>query len=192
EAPRQFAGLRLEQPTQREAQEVEFGAARRKQEIALVAAPIAGPVQLGSVRSDDAAHIMAGGEGRGAEIARCRQEIAKLDPLIAAYARDRRFAATIGDGEIVDHLPLEAALIVKNVVRNVETFGDAPRIGDVLAGAARTLTPDGDAVVVKLQRNAHDLETALDQEGGGDRRIDPARHRDDDATVGRVSGKIKL
>src|SRR5207253_10451956 len=86
EMPRQRAGLRLRKLAQREAQEIEFRARRRKQEIALVAYRIPSPVQFGSVRPNDAAHIMAGGEGRGTEIAGGLQKIAKLDPLIAADA----------------------------------------------------------------------------------------------------------
>jgi hypothetical protein len=49
--------------------------------------------------------------------------------------------------------------------------------------------PDRGAVVVKLQRDADDLEALLDQQSRSHRRIDATRHRDDDAVVGGVSSE---
>ena len=71
-----------------------------------------------------------------------------------------------------------------------QDIGDARRVADVLAGTTRTLASDCGAMVVKLQRDADDLETPLDQQSRGYRRIDAARHRDNDAVVGRVSGEV--
>src|SRR5713226_2208554 len=135
---------------------------------------------------------MAGGERRGAEIARGRQKIAKLDPLIAADAGDRRLAAAIAISEIVDDLPLEPALVIENVMGDAETLCDAPGIGDVLASAARALAPRSRAMVVELQRDADDLKAALHQQGRRHRRINPARHRDDHAMVSRTAGEVEI
>src|SRR5271167_4816992 len=106
----------------------------REQEIALVAGRIGRPAELGSVRPDCPAHIMPGGERRGAELARGPEQIAKLDPLIAPDARDRGLAAAIGFGEILDHFFAEPALVIEYVMRDAEAIGDAPCVADVLAG----------------------------------------------------------
>ena len=104
---------------------------------------------------------MPGRECRSAEIARGGQQIAKLDPLVAADARDRGLAAAIGLGEILDHVRAKAALVIEHVMGDAEPLGDARRVVDVLAGAARALAPDRRAVVVELQGDADDLKAAL-------------------------------
>src|SRR5208282_6053096 len=167
-------------------------AGRRKQKITLVAGGIGRAVQLGSVRPHCPAHIMPGGECRGAEFARGLQQITKLDALIAPDARDRCLAAAIGFGEIIDHFFAEPALVIEHVMRDAETVGDVPSVADVLAGAAGTLAPNRGAVVVKLQCDADDLDAPLDQESRGHRRIYTPRHRDDDAVVGGVSGEVEV
>jgi hypothetical protein len=112
---------------------------------------------------------MPGGECGGPEIPRRAQQIAKLDPLIATNARDRRFATAIRFSEILDDLSAEPTLVIQHVMGNTKAGGDAPRVADVLAGAARALPPDGGAVIVELQGDADDLKAALDQEGSGHR-----------------------
>src|SRR5207244_3588308 len=47
-------------------------------------------------------------------------------------------------------------------------------------------------MVVKLQGDADDFKAALDQERRGHRRINPARHRDDDAMVSRIAGEVEI
>jgi hypothetical protein len=74
-------------------------------------------------------------------------------------------------------------------MRDAEAVGDAPCVADVLAGTTCPLTPDRGAVVVKLQRDADDLEAPLDQQSRSHRRIDPTRHRDDNAVVGGASNE---
>src|SRR5271156_5184200 len=61
EMPGQRTGLVLGQPAQRKTQEIEFGARRRKQEIALVSGGVSGAMQLRSVGSGQPARIVSGG-----------------------------------------------------------------------------------------------------------------------------------
>ncbi len=75
---------------------------------------------------------------------------------------------------------------------DAETLGDPRCVMDVLAGAAGALSSERGAVVVELQSNADDFEPAFDQKGRNDRRIDAARHGDDDAMIGRVAGEIEI
>src|SRR5687767_6410092 len=95
---RHGAGLVLGQPAQRKAQKIELVAGGAVEEIALVARGVAGPVQFRSVRPGDAAGVMPGGEGAGAEVAGGAEQVAELDPLVAPDARHRRLAAAVAVG----------------------------------------------------------------------------------------------
>lgn len=70
---------------------------------------------------------------------------------------------------------------------NSKLSGYAPGIVDVLSGTACTLSPDGLAMIVKLERDADGIITSRLDERGRDRGIDTARHRADDADRGRVA-----
>jgi hypothetical protein len=127
--------------------------------------------------------IVPGGESVGAELPGGRQQIGELDRLVAGDARDRRFAGNIALGEGIDHRLAEPLLVVQHIMRNAERLGDAARVGDVLAGATGADTMRRGAVVVELQRHADDIVALALQQAGNDRRIDAARHRDNDAGV---------
>ena len=133
---------------------------------------------------------MTGRERGGAELAGGIEEVVELHRLVAGDARHRRLAGDIALGELVDHRLPEALLIVEHVVRNRERFGHAPGVVDVLPGAARALPVGRRAMIVELQRDADDVVAGVLQKPGDDRRIDPARHRDDDAGSGRIAGKV--
>src|SRR6516162_1082369 len=190
--PCRCAGLVFGEPAEREAQKIELRARRCKQKITLVSASVPRPVQLGSVRPHHPAHVMPGGERRSTEMTCGAKQIAELDPLIAANARDWRFAAAIGFGKIVDYFRAKAALVIQHVMRNAEPVGNACRVADVPAGAAHALPPDRGAVVVELQGDADNLVAVLDQEGRGHRRIDAARHRDNDPVVRRAAWEVEI
>ena len=81
-------------------------------------------MQFGAVPAPDAPHIMPGSQRRGAEVARRLQQIAKLDPLIAADAGDGGFAAGVAVDEIVDHGGAKPALIVEHIMRDAEALGN--------------------------------------------------------------------
>ena len=64
-----------------------------------------------------------------------------------------------------------------------EPVGDLAGIGNILAGAAGAGLARGDALVIELQGDAHDVVALLLQERRRDRQIDAARHRDHHAGV---------
>ena len=168
EAFGEFPGRRLARHgAKREAQQIELRPGGGEEEIALVPGRIGGAVELGPRRADLAPHVMPGRQRVGAEVARGGQEIAELDGLVAADARDRGLAAEIGIGEIVDDLGAEAGLVIEHVMGDGEPLRHLPRIVDVLAGAARPGPGPRGAVIVKLQGDADDLIALLDQQRGG-------------------------
>ena len=93
-------------------------------------------MQLGTGRADQPAHIMAGDEARRAQLSGGRQQIAKLDGLVARNAWNRRLAAEIGIGKWLDNRLAELRFIVEHVVRNTQRIGDPAGIVDVLSRAA--------------------------------------------------------
>src|SRR5438270_8913289 len=141
-------------------------------------------MEFGPARAGDPAGIMSGGERRGAEIPRHTQQIAELDALIAADARYRRLASGVAVDKIVDDRSPEAALVIEHIMGNAEALGDPGGVVNVAPGTAGTAASRGGAVVVELQSNPDDFKPALDQQGRGHRRVDPAGHRDDHPVAG--------
>ena len=158
---------------------------RAEQEIALVARRIGAAMQLGPGLAPQPLHIVAGRQRLGAELARRPEQVAELDRAVAGDARHRRLAARVGIGERLHHLGAKAAFVVEHVVRDGEPVGDLAGIGNILAGAAGAGLARGDALVVELQGDAHDVVALLLQERRRDRRIDAARHGDHHAGVAR-------
>jgi len=131
------------------------------------------------------------GERRRTEIARCVQEIAKLHALIAADTRKRRLACGIRRGEILHDRMAETLLVVENIMRNADEVGDTARVVNILTGAAGALALDRLAVIVELQRDAHDVVALLLQKRGRDGRIDAARHGDNHPRLLGASREIE-
>ena len=129
------------------------------------------------------AHIVTGRQRVGAQVAGGVQQVAELDPLVAADTGDRRFAAQVAVGEIVHHALREPVLVIEDVMGDADPVGHLPRIVDVLAGAARSLAAHRHAVVVKLEGDPDHVVTLLTQKGGGDGGVDTAGHGDHDAGV---------
>ena len=175
-----------------EAQEVELRRGGGEEEVALVPAAIDRAVQLGPGGAHDAPRIVAGGERVRAEIAGERQQVAELDALVAAHAGDRRLAAQVGLGEVLDHRFAEARLVVEDVVADAEPVRDPAGVVDVLAGAAGAGPGARRAVRIEAERDAHDLVARLGEQGGGDRRIDAARHRHRDARLAPRPGDAEV
>src|SRR5580658_2554347 len=134
---------------------------------------------------------MPGRQYRGTEVARGLQQIAEFYRLIAFHTRHRRLADDVAFGETVDHRFLETVLVVEDVMRNADARGHRAGVMDVAPGAAGTLAVSRRAMVVELQRDADDVVTGLRQQCRGDRRIDAARHGDNDARVGGPALKIE-
>ena len=172
------------QAAQREAQVVQLFGRGGEQEIALVAVGVGGAVQLGPRGAHVAADVVAGRHRLRTKVAGDIQQVAELHRLIASDAGDRRLTAQVGVGEVLDHLVLEAAFVVEDVVRNVQALGGGARVMDVLARAAGALLLDRRAVIVELQGHAHHVVAGLGQQGGGHGRIHPARHGGHDPAAG--------
>ena len=140
-------------------------------------------MQLGPRLAHHALHVVAGRQRLGAELARRPEQVAELHRAVAGDAGHRRLAAHVGIGERLHDLGAEAAFVVEHVVRDGEPLGDLAGVLDVLAGAAGAGLADGDAMVIELQGDAHDVVALLLQQRRRDRRIDAARHRDHHAGV---------
>ena len=192
EFARKLARLRLAALAEREAQNIELLARGAEQEIALVALFLARAEQAAAAfgqrpRRD----VMSGRQNFGAQLACGDQEIVEFDRHVAFDAGHRRLAVDIAFGEAVDHRFLEAALVVEHVMRNADALGDAARVVDVLSGAAGALAVRRRAVVVELQRHADDVIALGLEQRSGHRRVDAARHGDDDAGVLRAAVDIE-
>src|SRR5204862_324362 len=102
------------------------------------------------------------------------------DPLIAADARDRRFASGVAVDKIVNHGNPEATLVIEHIMRDAEALGDPGSIIDVAAGAAGAFAPRGRAMIVELQSDADNFKPAVEHEAGvgnGLERLRFADHR---------------
>ena len=135
---------------------------------------------------------MAGRQHLRAKVARGDEQVAEFDRHIAVDAGHRRLAGHIALGEAIDDRFLEAALVVEHVMRNADALGNAARVIDVPTRATRALAVRGGAVVVELQRDAdHVVALGLEQRSRH-RRIDAARHGDDNPQIGRASCRERV
>ena len=154
---RHRAGLVLVHLAQWKPQPLQLIGGGCEKKITLVPTAVGGAVQFDAGVSHHSARVMAGRQSIGAEFGGGFEQVAKLDRLIASYARNGRFSAQIGGGEIVDHLGLEAAFVIEDVVGNFQGVRDPARVADVLACAAGALAADRSTVIVELQGDADDL-----------------------------------
>jgi hypothetical protein len=191
EIARKLACLGLGLIAKREAQKVELRARGGEQEIALVAAFLAGAIErTRPIGKPARRNIVPGRQNLGAKFTRRIEQIAELDGAIAVDAWHRRLARHVTLRKTVDHRFLEAAFIVEHVVRNADLFGDAARIVNVVTGAAGALAVNGGTMIVELQGHADDIVAFGFQHGRSDRRIDTAGHGNDHARVLRPSRDV--
>ena len=169
----------LADPAQGEAQEGKLLFGRRVEEIALVARGIDRAVQFDAAGTVDPAHIMAGRQAIGAELARHGEQIGELRPHVAQDAGDRRAPGEIVVGEALDHFLAEARFVIEDIVSDAQPVGDRARVADIVARTACPLAAGGGAVIVKLQRHADNFRAARRRQRGHDRTVDAARHGDD-------------
>ena len=192
EALRVRAHTLLRHVAEGKAQEFKLLLRGGEEEVTLIPGAIDRPVELGSLRSRHAPHIVARGERIRAEVAGERQQVAELHPLVAAHAGDRRLAAQVGVGEVVDHRLLEARLEVEHVVADTEPVRDAAGIVDVLPGAAGAGARPRPARRIELERDADHLVARFRQQRCGDRRIDAAGHGDHHARLAARLGEAEI
>ena len=135
---------------------------------------------------------MAGGEAIGAQFAGEGDQIGELDPLVAQAARHRGAAQRIFVGEAVDHAGAEAAFVVEHIMGDAQAVGDHLGVVNVLPRAARAGALHRFAMIVKLERDPDHLGAGLRGQRGGDRRVDPARHGDDDPRCAGRASKAEI
>src|SRR5580692_12350869 len=117
---------------------------------------------------------MAGGDDVEAETMRAFEQQVEFNVSVALDARIGRATGGVGLDEGRDDVALELLGVVEDVVIDAEHLGDAAcvvHVRDRATARVRYPTPE-------LQRGAHDFVALLEQETGGDRRIDPATHGD--------------
>ena len=181
-----LAHLVLGEVTDGEPRRRQLRLGERPQEIRLVLAPIAGAAQLPETGRRVALdpRVVAGGDGRRVPRLRAGQERAELEVAVAADARHRRASAAVALAERRDHGALELLGHVEDVVGDGQRAGDPPGVVDRLRPAAEA--EPARRLGRRLprpyaHRHADRLVTGLDQQSGGDGRIDASAHPDDDA-----------
>ena len=148
-------------------------------------------MQFGPVGAHLALDIVTGRHAIGIQILGRFQQILELHPFVTADAGNGRGPAQIAIGEFVNHGVLEHVFIIQNVMREPHGFRDTPRIMDIDARTASPFARQCRTVVVKLQGDADDVIAFLGQHGGDHGTVDTARHRHNDAGVGRCFGKAQ-
>src|SRR5262245_18793831 len=110
-------------------------------------------MQLGLCFAGDTPHVVPSGKRIRIKLARELEQIAKLDPLIAAHAGNGRQPLRVSIGKVIHDGVAEPFLVVENVVRDGEPASYLPGVVDILASAAGTLPSQSPAVIVKLKRH---------------------------------------
>jgi len=98
-----------------------------------------------------------------AELIRALNEPAELEILIAHHAGIRCAAGLVFIGKILDDVLLEFRRFVNEVIRNTKFVADGARVGDGLRAAAFCPPRGSRNPAARVQRDADDLVTLLDQ-----------------------------
>ena len=77
-------------------------------------------------------------------------------------------------------------------MRDPKRFTHTASVVNVLSRAAGPLLPESCAVIIKLKRDADDIIAGILRQGRGDRRIDPARHRNNHPCAGTIGAKTEV
>ena len=134
------------------------------------------------VGSDVAPGVVAGRDGLAVvQVARATEQRPELHVRVAVDARARRPPVEVRVEERLEDAGIELALEVHDVERDVELRGHpAGVVGGVERAAALLELGVGVGDVVQAHPDADDLVARLVQQRRRDRRVDPARHRDED------------
>ena len=121
------------------------------------------------------AHVVPGRHHVDPQLVGAPQERPELDLAVAARARVRRAPCLVLGHEVLDHGRSELVRQVHDLERDP---GDPRHLGGVRPGD-RPAAPVLHAVQVhEVHVRTHDVVSLLLEQTRGDRRIDPARHRD--------------
>ena len=134
---------------------------------------------------------MPGRQQISADLPRGRQQLIKLEMVVAQAARNGRASVQILRDERPHHVVLEALLLIDDVIRNAECLGDTARVVDIVDRAAAPLhrlrhavLPCQPTLIPQLQRQSHNVVPLLTQHRRNGGRIHTARHSYGDG-VGR-------
>ena len=120
---------------------------------------------------------MAGRKGGGGQRPGAAEKIGELHCPIAGDAGYRRFAGQIAVGEIGDDGVPKTAFEIEHVMGNAEPRRRTAGVMDIIAGTAGAASTGSLAGIVELESDADDIEACALEQGGGHRRVDAARHR---------------
>ena len=157
---------------------------QRPEKVGLILPRVAAaPEQVASRRlvAGDA-RIVAGRHRHRVPRPRAGEQRAELDLAIARHAGHGRAARRVLARELLDDRRVELALAIENIVGNAELPRDVPRSGHRLrrAAGAEALGPLlRGAPGPDAQGHAHDVIALLDEERGGDGRVDASAHAHD-------------
>ena len=139
--------------------------------------------------------VVPGGDMRSADRVGVVKEPAELDPSVAADARVWRAAAAVVGGERIDD-PLELHREIEGVERNPEPVGDPTGIEGIGRAAAALMPRPRQYDRQRVggfggrehrrgvpHEHADAVVSLLDEQRGGDARIDATRHRHHDAAT---------
>ena len=105
--------------------------------------------------------------------------------------RDRRAAGGVGRREVFDHRLAKPRLEIEHAVGDAEALGDAPRIVDVLAGAAGALPAECRAMVIELSVIPITSQPASTRSAAA-HGVDAARHGDDHPALGGRTPELQV
>src|SRR5688572_16597473 len=130
------------------------------------------------LRIDTDAGVVSGGDDLGAIGDRPVEQRRKLQVAVAVSAWDRRATRDVLTDEIRNDRPLELALEVDDVVRDVQAPGHAAGVMEIIEAAAAAISRLAITLVVELHRQTNNLVAGFREKRCGHRRVDTARHGD--------------
>jgi len=149
------------------------------QEVRLVLGAVDGLEKLDlAVRGAPQARVVARGDAVGAERQRMVEERAELDLAVAEDVRVRRAPGLVVAQEQREHALAVFGGEVDRLEIDADDVRDRGRVDQVLAGRAVFV---GIVLLPVLHEEADDLVALLLQQPRRDRRVDAARHADDDS-----------
>ena len=112
------------------------------------------------------------------------EQFAHLDRAVARDTGARRAPRQVRVDERVDHFAAKEVAAIERVVRDPQLVGHAPRVVLIFGSAAAPANRAVVGIIPEVQRDADHVVPRLDEPRGGDRRVNPAAHGDDDAFSG--------
>ena len=178
--------LGLVQVADRKSGAGQVGGGEHVQHIGLVLGRIGATTEAGAVGGGHDPGMVAGGDGIEAQRPRPSRQLVELDVPVALHARVGGATPAMRLDVGANHRPLEVVAQGEDQVFDAETVGHPSGVVDVAHRAAarvRRATP-------QLEGHPDHLGTGRHQLRGGDRAVDPARHRHQHpfGAAGPVSG----